>query len=415
MSDRPSRCRPSAVRRLARRAAGLVPALALAAGLAAALPHVALAQIGGGNSLPGAVLNSPETPESRQAINAFLDAQLAKLMTADAPAVAAARDALIDPIRAPGTSLAFRNVYGELVAAKFTDALDKAAPAPGDEVQDAKNALIRLNLAIVTERAARYTQSEQLGTVVAKLIADPAAQVSLWGVKAASPLLPLLLDNALTTKRDATVPAIVAAARRFPDNGPLAEEIYETLKMRIFDRTSPPAAAAFDNGVPVVLPAVLDVMGLRTAKYGTGGQTPVEPLAEQNALVFVTYPEVWRRLSAADKGRSVGTIRDLMNAAVAAAAEQPSQQARKDLTTLLARIGSALQTVGTALGGAPGGSDAAAGLDRAAKSLSGVSSGTPPDDLKRYAAAIDTAIKVAYPDVPAGPATPAVGATNVAR
>ena len=405
MSDRPRpNFRPIFPRRLPLR----LVAAAIAVGLwGACLSPLALGQSNG--SIPGAVRDAPDTPDNQRQIGEFVDAQVAKLVGGDPAAVAAGREALIAQLSPPATSAAFKSVYAGLLAGRFETALNAAAPVAGAApADDARHALARLNMAIVAERAARYTQSEKLGPLVAQLVGDAAPQVALWGVKAASPLLPVLLDNALARGRDPTVPAIVAAAKRFPDNGPLAEEIYGAFLLRILDRGSPPSKASLDNGVPVVLPAVLDVMGLRAGEYSASGKTPAEPLAEQDALVFVTHPAVWERQDATGRRRTVATLRDLMSAAAGSvqSKDQAQGQNRKDLMTLMSRIGSAFQAVARADGGGGGGKP----LDQAAQTLARVNAGTPAEELQRDVADIEKALQGSYPDLPPRPEAAGGGA-----
>ena len=360
-----------------------------------------------GPTISAGTRSAADTPAARDEIAKFIDANVAKIATADATAVAAGRDALVAQLSPPGTAVTFQNAYCEVLAGRLLAALDAAGDGDG------KAALVRLNVAIVAEKAARYTQSERLGSLVARLIADPAPQVALWGVKAASPLLPKLLDNPMGARAggEGTVPAIVAAARRFPDNGPLAEEIYGTLLMRLKDPANAPSTFALDNGVPVVLPAVLEIVARRTGEFAAGGTTPKTPLAEQNAIVFVTHPEVWQRQKEADKRQTVKTLRDLMDATAASAAGLQgggeSGALRGELITMLTRIGSGLETIGTY-----GSGDGAQRLKRDAALLRRLSRGTPNSDIKAAVDQVNSAVAAGYPNLPAATRPAETGAST---
>ena len=432
--DGPKR-RPQAPMTERRRPARLTPAVLVAtlvAALALAAPAPARGQsprqpAAGGQppvSLSPQVRASPDSAEARGQITAFVEAHLAQIATGDAEALGRSRDALSAPIEPAETSEVFKNVYAEVLSGQIEVAYDRAAksggganggagePVGGAIVRD-RDELTRLNLAIVNERLARLTGSTRLGAATTKLVGDPAAQVALWGLKASGPLLPRLLENPLIahTAGRPLVAAVEAAAARFPDNGPLIEEVYDALDLNVVGPTAGPSTGTLDNGVTVVLPAMQGVMQSRlpafAASAAAGAEEPLPPasLAESQALLFMANGQVTQRQTPEQRRRTVALMRDLTLAAVAAS-EGRGGADRRDLASLLSRTGSALSLL------------AQGPLRAEAQKLQQVTQGTPQADLESLAQALSQAASAADPDLPppsVSPAAAPAGATPASQ
>ena len=216
--------------------------------------------------------------------------------------------------------------------------------------------------------------------------------------------------------------------RANPAAGALAEDAYRALSMRLLAGRQV-SDLALNRGVPQVVAAALDIAEGRLAQYGPGEppadggepppsplppRTPPQPLAETEALLLITFPNVWPVQEADQRRRSVRTLRDmlvvLLDATVRATEsvdaedlsgdERDARAAlRADLTLLLQRTANAFQTVATreSLG--------AAGdqLDEAATAVARLPTVVPEDLLRENVGALLDAVAAAYPDLPPAP------------
>ena len=320
---------------------GLTALVAAAAlGTTLALPCHALASAwqDAPNSLGAQIREAGDATEYRGEIRAFIDAQFQAMQGDDRAAAKDARDKLLRELSSTAGTDSFRSVLSSQIA--------QALPS----IQSNDDAFVRINAAIVAEDAARRTGNSDLVGPVTTALGDASAGVSLWGLKSAESLLGQSLAS--NGDRDQLVPAVVNAVKKFDTNGPVAEEAYNTLMMRISD--NPPAPNVLDRAVPVIIPAALDLMEYRLEKYrGEASEDepvaqPAMPLAEVDGLILISHPATWQRIDPATRERAIKTMRDLMTAVLAAevkADEADDVEARRELGTLRGRIASATQAI----------------------------------------------------------------------
>src|SRR5690606_22426831 len=93
----------------------------------------------------------------------------------------------------------------------------------------------RLNAAIVTARVADAANNYHLANAVIRFINDESIPVALWGVKASEYVLPQELSNPLYANEPKVLRAIQQVLEGNPP-GPIVDEAYESLRLRIIDR-----------------------------------------------------------------------------------------------------------------------------------------------------------------------------------
>lgn len=335
-----------------------------------------------GETLPANIITSEDAASYREEIDAYLDAWIARLVSGDPQELSSARDALTTVAVRPDANRAFRQVYAEQLGRKLAAALR------------GKDVTTRLNGAIVTQKVARVAESAGLADLAASLVGDESAAVSLWGIKAVGPVLPGLVQRNPQQGRPVVVDAVVEAVKRFPQNGPLAEEAYQSLTDWITGSNRPPANIV-RQGVGLMVPAVHELLALRLGQYTAQGHIPSEPLAEQRALVFISYPLVWPEQNPDQKAQTVRLLRDMMLQATEAA-RTAQGEARNDVVTLAARIGSAFVAIGNSSGNTAG----AQALVQAATAVSRQPNRAAQTELTRTVNVLVDAIATAYPNLP---------------
>ena len=412
------RCRPTARRsRHAARSAALAAALALAVPAFSAHAQQNGQQNGQPpQSLSEEIRTTDNATAARGEITAFIDGQIAQMQQGAAQAVAA-RPRLLAAVE--GTiSDGFRDEYTRLLGESVARALDS------------DDAFVRLNAAIAVEGVAARTRGAALVPAVVKMLEDESPGVSLYGIKAARSMLEgsILQDGG----RDPLLPAMRAAVERHRRVGPVADETYVTLLSNF--RAGNGANPAFvSRGVPILVPATLDLIEYRTGLFGPGvpdeqnplpeplpPSVPPQPLAEADGILLITFPTVWPRVSAEQKLRSVATLRNLMlaarDAAVATAesvdaaadageAEEREKRAnlRIDLTTLARRAAQGLQAIASGDAVPQANPAGMSGLATAAAELANLPRQVPIQQLVERVDATAAALEEAFPTLPAAP------------
>ena len=335
-------------------------------------------------SLSQRVLESEDPAAFRAEIDAYQEHFLQQLFGEDASAVAESREQLTAPLK-PEASAPFKGLYTDLLATRI---LRRAPAAPMYN---------QLNAAIVTERLARLTKEWRLAAVIRLFLEDDDASVALWGAKAATPIFPELITNLPQREREALVASLIGAAKRFPDSGPLAEDVFKALSMRTTE-PRPPGSDVLQNGAATVVPAVHELMAFRVGQYRPAESAP-SPLAEVPGLVILTNNFVWPRQSPEQKARTMAMLRDLMLQATASANAMPtSQEDRVQILELIKRIGSAYEAVTLpAQAGAPSEHPE---LNRAANKLKNISARSSPAALSQAVQEVQDGLAKAYPDLP---------------
>ncbi len=335
-------------------------------------------------NLSARIRGSEEPVAFRNEIDAFLDYHVSRLLGDDPVAVGQAREALSNQVGDQQATISFKNLYADLLVNRLQRAAANEAT------------FNQLNIAIVAERLARLTGSTRLGPLITTLAEDDDAQVALWAAQAAQPIFPELLSAAGSGDTNRLTRAMVESVKRFPGNGPLAEDVYETLSMRITE-ARPPSRAVLERGASTVVPALHDLMAFRTGLVTPSAPAP-HPRAELPALVLIVHPFTWPVQTQEQKTATVVRLRDLM-VRLAETAGNMEGDPRREVIEVLTRIGSGFETISGPT--VPNGPPQLPELYPAAQQLRRAPPTVAQRQLEEYVAGIVDALASTYPDLPA--------------
>lgn len=292
-----------------------------------------------------------------------------QLITGDNAAQTAAREALINaalPIGSTDPGPAYLDAY----ARTLNEALVKVS---GDASVRA-----RLNAAIVTARVAAAAENYHLAGAAIRFMGDDALPVSLWGLKASEYILPQELRNPLYANDPKVLQAIQKAVEKNPA-GPIVDEAYESLRLRIIDRPGDLQPRMIET----VLPIIQQTLETRVQRMV---EEPIEtPIAEARATFFLTNPRVWPVQTAQQKLRTVQLINNLIH--VAAQRIAGNAEEIPGLVPLIQETGKSLEVVGQ--------NENSQAIQNAARTLSQISDNTPPAEIIQRARAVQQALQAA--------------------
>ena len=414
MPDASSTRPASAARTLGLAAVAFAAVAALPAAGPLSLAPVTAAQPAGGqavNSLPGNVRNADNAREFTSQIDAFVSSQ-AQALSSGGPDASAARGRIVDQV-AGDVSNSFRDEY----ARALNDALgglDLAAMEP----------FPRVNVAIAVEGVARATGNPRLIPVIEKLVKDDSPGVALWGIKAARYVIGESMRQS-PPGREPLSKAVLAAVETHSRRGPIAEDGYRALQLRLLDNDGAQVGdLTLSRGVPQVVPASLDILKLRLAMYGPTDEndveedvvrplpprTPPSPRAENEVMRLVAYPTVWPRQDANLQKRTVGDLRQalviLRDARILAqesvnapdidtATRDQRSRLREEIATVMNNTANTLQAIASAKTGAPANS-----VSAAAQELTKQPIALQPDALRTLTQNLVDAIGEEWADLP---------------
>lgn len=374
------------------------------------------------DSLEPRVRSSNNASQFRDQIDRFFDTQL-DAFADSATSAAQARTRVVEQVSGNPTS-SFEDEFTRSLAQKYQERLGEL------------NAFQRLNLAISVANVAQATENPRLVPVIEKLIADSSPGVALWGVKAARWVLSESMRQS-PPGREPLTPAIQAAVERHRRTGPIADDAYVTLQMRM--QQGQLDNLTLDRAVPQIVPAALEILRMRLGMYGPGNpemaaegaptplppQAPPSPRAEADAFLLVSFPVVWPRQDQQLQLRTIGGLRDAIvvlrdatiraNDSVSAEGIEPEEREvradlRADVTLVLKNAAQAMQAiVGLSNLGAPGEAIRAAAAD-----LAGQPTVVQNEILREKVEVLLQAIEAAYPNLPPRPEQPAAPATTTA-
>src|SRR5690606_31201995 len=138
----------------------------------------------------------------------------------------AAREALVRAARPAGITVP-GPAYLDAYARALNDALVK--------LPDDASVRANLNAAIATARVAEAADNYNLADAVIAFMGNDSMPVALWGIKAAEYILPHELRNPLYANDPKVLTAIQQTLESNPA-GPIIDEAYETLRLRLIDR-----------------------------------------------------------------------------------------------------------------------------------------------------------------------------------
>ncbi len=239
--------------------------LLLATASLVARPTVAAAQ-----SLPDDARQAADAGQYRTQIDSILSAQAERFATGDARQASEARR-VIDDLLPAGAETS--SSYREEVARAVVAALEPVTASSG------AGPFGRMNVAIAVSDVADRTGSPRLLSLVEPLLNDGHPGVAIWGIKAARPLLAESIRRQVGN--DAGLPAqIVDAAKRFPRQGELAQQAYETLKEGGGGSFNPDRVLdgpTLQRVAPAAAGATIDLMESRVLLFGPPLPKPETP------------------------------------------------------------------------------------------------------------------------------------------
>ncbi len=245
------------------------------------------------------------TISSPAAIDAWVDAQVKEIASGDRDKVVAARQALMLPGSNDKKSAAFLAAYSKAIGTKLLP------------VASGADAHAKLNAGIVAGKVADMGGTSDLSPLMVKLISDDSAPVALYGIRASSSLIPRVLGDRNLAPTDKIVPAIAAALAKHLDSEAIVTEAYQSL-IRVIN--VPAAAqqlpqATITAATPKIIEGLLDLLSVRSSKFGKGETEIVEPMAESPAIVFLAKQTSWAAMNQAAQTRTVKTLLDIASGA----------------------------------------------------------------------------------------------------
>lgn len=278
-------------------------------------------------------------PADIQAVNAFVNAQVQRIVKGDTAAQSDARDSLINQStnRGKPPEAAYLDAYAAALNQAITSQIPADAPIR-----------VRLNAAIATARVAEIASNTRLVDAVLRWLGDQESPVVLWGVKGARFVLTPVLDNTPLAQRVKLPQAIVQAVQKNP-TGPVLQEAYTALSLGVFNPSATAIKPAWLNDT---LPALFDLLGDRVKRYVAG--VPDEPQAENLATALLVHPQVWPKLSADQRVKAVQLMYDLiMLGSQRLTAVASGSVEAESLTSMVRGTAKAFWVVGTRTGSQP--------------------------------------------------------------
>jgi hypothetical protein len=251
----------------------------------------------------------------------------------------------------------------------------------------------RLNIGIVSARVAYASQNVALQQTTILLIDDPAEPVVLWGLKAAQPQVPLVLQTKIPGQKIAPLLAAIKPAVFKHPSGPVFAEAYEAL-------------TAVD---PQVVEQLLMLWGNRLAQY-QAKELPDDPAVDGLPVFTLTTSQMWKNVltQPALQTKVMQMISDQLSVAAQWADQTPAGEKHDQLVKLVVQCAQGCVVVGSNLKNQA--------LATAATPAANVKVETLPPGTKvlpMVSPAVVDAIKAAFPNVqpppPVGPAAAKAG------
>jgi hypothetical protein len=237
-------------------------------------------------------------PAEIQTVDAFVKAQMQRLVSGDAAAQSGARDTLINQatLRGKPPEAAYLDAYAAALDQSIRQQVSADAPLR-----------VRLNAAIVTARVAEMASNTRLVDSTLHWLDDKETPVVLWGMKAAKFVLPPILGNEPLARQVNLPQAIVKAVER-TQSGPVLQEAYSALSLGVFNANAPTIKSTWLNQS---MPALFELLADRVKQYAAG--VPQDPQAENLATAMLVHPQVWPMLTAQQQVQAVQAMSDLIS------------------------------------------------------------------------------------------------------
>jgi hypothetical protein len=261
---------------------------------------------------PGVQTNAQESPSDKLAISKFVQDQFVGLSGSEFAAQTAARKALLAQL-SRGSTPAYYAEFSRAWSTAAMAALEKSPPVS-----------VRLNIGIVTQALADNGSIIDPEPLVDKLIDDKDPCVALWGIKAAKPLVIVLLtlphgSGKPPVLSHPTAQAVVDAVKRHGNSeiaGLIAADAYSALVVNAIPDVTPQQMAGM---VPPLVEPLLDILEFRLSQYKNGVPAPggkltgpQNPGAEHAIGTFLSTSYGSPLLTVADQHRIVQDLVDLL-------------------------------------------------------------------------------------------------------
>lgn len=242
----------------------------------------------------------------RAVIHLFIADRAAAIAGSDAPARGVAREALFAELgigKPDAPSAAFTDLYLEELNAELGKILDTGSLEA------------RLNASIVAARVATADRNGRLVPTIIKALSDKAEPVTLWGMKGASDVLPLVLDNPATKNSPLLAKASETALARLQST--VISESYDAMTLNVFGVDPTVLRQRFPDArwkpmVGSVLPELKKLWSARLTLIAKGAVT--DPMAESRPLLFFDT-RTWQAMTDADKAEIVQLTSDQLSLA----------------------------------------------------------------------------------------------------
>lgn len=240
---------------------------------------------------------------SAAVIESWVDTQAKDLTSGDRDKVVLARQALMLPNTPAEKSPKFIEIYAKTVG-------DKLGPIAGSS-----DAHARLNSAMVVGKVAEMGATAEIIPLVVKFIGDESPAVSMYGIRAASSILPRTFADKKIAGGETIMPAIMAAVKKHGASEAVIGEAYQS-PIRVLSNTQ--AANALPAGTvvaatPPAIEALLELLNERISHYGNG--TVVDPGAEGPAIGFLARTTSWAAMNQQTQNKTVEIILAIANGA----------------------------------------------------------------------------------------------------
>jgi hypothetical protein len=321
-------------------------------------------------SIPADAKTSANAAPHRQAIEAFVQAQLERLTNTATPAgQSSARDALIGETVLPGQqapSPSFLDIYADVLNAGMMRS-----------VANHDNMRVRLLGAIVTARVAERAGNVRLLEATEAFLQDQSSMVALWGMKSARHVMGPLAQNPVLVQQNRLLGPIVQAVEQHR-RGALTQEAYDALAV---DARSAPET------LRQVTTAMHRVFEQRVARFRE--QVPQELQAENRAVLFLSDSRVWAAQQPEQQARTMHLIGELV-ALVGQHAAQRQGTEREPFVAVLRQSARATQVVAEQINNES--------LLQAAREVDQLRQNSPAEEIAGSTTALQQAIQAAFPD-----------------
>jgi hypothetical protein len=257
-----------------------------------------------GPTIPVSAETAADANTYASAIRSFIQYQLNILTGSDYQAQTGAREA-IRKVLTRGSTPSYYAVFTNEWKAACMPLLTKTPPL---------SIAVRLNIGIITATLTDNGQTmdrsawKSADDVVNQLLGDEKASVSLWGIKAARPLVMLRMQDGEKGISSSTVVAgIVNAVKKHQKSeisGFVTEDAYNDLAVKEIPSQNDDAVKKLQ---PPLVDPILDILEVRVAQY-KDGKIP-SPGAERTIATFLSG--LYKQVSPASQKRMVQLLVDL--------------------------------------------------------------------------------------------------------